>query len=717
MSQLEINLDNKDIPFVDRDLSWLSFNYRVLQEAKDPTNPLLERLKFLAIYSSNLDEFFRVRVAHHYNLLRVGKKTKRQLHEQPKQILRQIQHIVSEQQEEFSEIFTHQIIPQLTHHGIHVLRRNALAKEQLEFIEQYFQDHLLPYVQPVLLVKDMIRPFLNNATIYLCVDLQDKQHPDRSSTYALVQVPSDHVPRFIVLPSGKGEQDVILLDDVVRHNITWLFPGYNIINSYSIKLTRDAELYIDDEYSGDLLLKIRDSLIKRNVGPASRLVYDKEMPEEMLNFLSEMLEVSEFGQFPEGRYHNNFDFFKFPDFGKVALKDTPYKPLPYTPLEEATDFFEAMRNEDHLINMPYHSYESVIEFFERAAVDPMVTHIKIIQYRVARDSSRIMDALMTASRAGKQVAAFVEVKARFDEETNLKWGELLEESGVQVKYSFPGLKVHSKAALVRRIDDSGEQLYVYLSTGNFHEKTAKLYSDFGMFTTDRRITSEVARLFAFLETVRIPTDGFEHLLVGQFNLRRQLEEYIDFEIQQAREGNPAKIFLKLNSLQDMTMIEKLYQASQEGVQVHMIIRGICCLVPGMEGVSENIEAISILDRYLEHSRVFLFHHAGEDRMYLSSADWMERNLSFRIETSWPVYDPKIKKLVQDILQIQWHDNVKARHIHFNLNNTYRKTSQDLAIRSQEETYYFLKRIADQLSAPVEEPEIAPEPVTTTANDN
>jgi polyphosphate kinase len=578
---------------------------------------------------------------------------------------------------------------------VHVLRRGELVDDQIDFIEQYFQDHLLPYVQPVLLVKGMIRPFLNNATIYLCVDLQEKEHPDRDHNYALVQVPSDHMPRFIELPSNRGEHDVILLDDVVRHNITWLFPGYNIVNSYSIKLTRDAELYIDDEYSGDLLAKIKNSLNKRNVGPASRLVYDKQMPEEMLAFLSEMLEVEVLGLFPEGRYHNNFDFFKFPDFGKLNLKDTPYKPLPYTPLEEAEDMFEALKAQDHLINMPYHSYESVIQFFEKAARDPHVTHIKIIQYRVAKDS-RIMEALMSAAKSGKQVAAFVEVKARFDEEANLRWGERLEESGVQVKYSFPGLKVHSKSALVRRIENGVEQLYIYLSTGNFHEKTARLYSDFGMFTADNRLTSEVARLFAFLETVRIPTDGFEHLLVGQFNLRRQLEEYIDFEISEAKAGRPAKIFLKLNSLQDMTMIEKLYEAGQAGVEVRMVVRGICCLVPGMESISDNINVISILDRYLEHARVFIFHHAGKDRMYLSSADWMERNLSFRIETSWPVYDEKIKKLIQDIMRIQWRDNVKARYIHFSQNNIYRKTSQDLAIRSQEETYFFLKRISDQL---------------------
>jgi polyphosphate kinase len=338
----------------------------------------------------------------------------------------------------------------------------------------------------------------------------------------------------------------------------------------------------------------------------------------------------------------------------------------------------------------------VTRFFERAASDPAVTHIKIITYRVARDS-RIMDALMAGVKSGKQVAAFVEVKARFDEEANLKWGERLEQSGVQVKYSFPGLKVHAKAALVRRIENGNEKLYVYLSTGNFHEKTAKLYSDFGLFTADPRLTSEAARLFAFLETVRVPSHGFEHMLVGQFNLRRSLEELIDFEIEQARAGKPGRILLKINSLQDMPMIEKLYQASQAGVEIQMIVRGICCLVPGMPGISDNITAISILDRFLEHARVLVFHHGGEDRMYLSSADLMERNLSFRIETAFPVYDGKIKELIFEIMRIQWRDNVKARHIHFEYNNTYRKTSQDLAIRSQEETYYFLKRLNDKWS--------------------
>lgn len=700
MAQADITTQSEvALPYIERDLSWLSFNYRVLQEAKDPSVPLLERLKFLAIYSSNLDEFFRVRVAHHRNLIRVGKKTKRQLHQQPKQVLREIQKIVNKQQEEFNEIFSAQIVPELAKQGIYLRDRTELNTEQLEFIEQYFMDNLLPYVQPVLLVKGMVRPFLNNAALYLCVDMREKEQPDETA-YAFVQVPSNYLPRFIDLPSPPEAHEVIMLDDIVRHNITWLFPGYEILNSYSIKLTRDAELYIDDEYSGDLLMKIRKSLNKRNVGPASRLVYDREMPDAMLGFLKEILDIGPLDLLPEGRYHNNFDFFEFPDYDKKHLLNNSFPPLPYHPLEEADNLFAAIRERDHLINVPYHSYECVVQFFERAAADPTVTHIKIIQYRVASES-RIMDALMHAVQAGKQVSAFIEVKARFDEAANLTWGERLEQAGVVVKYSFPGLKVHSKCALVRRIESDGPRIYTYMSTGNFHEKTAKVYSDLGYFTADKRLTSEVARVFSFLETVRVPTQEFKHLLVGQFNLRRKLEEFIEFEMEQARAGKPAKIFLKLNSLQDHQMIEKLYEASQAGVEIRLIVRGICSLVPGKKGISDNITGISIVDRYLEHARVFIFHNAGEERIYLSSADWMERNLSSRIETSFPIYDRDIRKTIKDLLQIQWNDNVKARYLGYKKTNTYRRNQQDLVVRSQEETYYYFKRKNEELQIPRE----------------
>ena len=681
-------------PFIHRDISWLSFNFRVLQEAMDTTVPLLERIKFLAIYSSNLDEFFRVRMANHRNLLRVGKKTKKELNMDPKVVVKEIRRIVNLQQEVFSDVFENQIVPELENHGIRLLRRLDLDEKQIEYVENFFQDHMLPFVQPVLLVRDRIRPFLNNKALYMTLWLKPFDEPQSDDQYALVKIPSDHLPRFIILPTAKDGHDLIMIDDIVRHSVSWMFPGYEIIDTYSIKLTRDAELYIDDEFSGDLIQKIKDSLQRRHVGPASRFVYDRAMPDELLSFLKEVFDLEKLDTLREGRYHNNFDFFKFPDFGMSHLKNPPLPPLSYPGLEHTEDFWAAMRERDHLLHVPYQKYDSVVRFFEEAAHDPMVTHIKITQYRVAR-KSRIMQALMEAVQAGKQVSVFIEVKARFDEEANLSWGERLEQAGVNVQYSFPGVKVHAKIALIRRLEPQGPRLYTYLSTGNFHEETAKVYSDMGLFTCDERLANEVARVFSFLETVKVPPAPFEHLLVGQFNLRTKLEELIDYEIQEAKAGRKAEMILKMNSVQDAKMVKKLYQASRAGVQIKMIIRGICSLVPQVEGFSENIEILSIVDRFLEHARIFWFHHGGEDLIYLSSADWMVRNLSYRVETAFPVYQQDIRQEIIDYINIQLSDNVKSRLIDAEFSNQYNRNDADLAIRSQVETYYYVKRKMEQ----------------------
>ncbi len=682
------------LPLIARDISWLSFNYRVLQEAKDPAVPLFERIKFLAIYSSNLDEFFRVRMANHRNLLRVGKKTKKQLDYNPKELVREIHNIVNKQQEEFSRIFEKQIIPELRRHRIFLKRRLDLNEQQRQFVETYFREHMLPFVQPVLLLRNKVRPFLNNAQLYLSILMQDLEGGQPENAYALVKIPSDHLPRFIELPAPAGQHHLIMLDDIVRHSVSWMFPGYHILDTFSIKLTRDAELYIDDEFSGDLIQKIRESLVKRHVGPASRFVYDREMPATFLSFLTNVFELEHYDTLREGRYHNNFDFFRFPDFGLSQLKNPALPPLAYPPLEQTDHYFGAIAARDHLIHFPYQHYDSVVRFFEEAARDPAVTHIKIVQYRVAK-KSRIMQALMDAVKAGKQVTTFIEVKARFDEEANLRWGEKLEQAGVNVFYSLPGLKVHAKLALVRRIEQGTAKLYTYLSTGNFHEDTAKVYSDFGLFTANTDLVNEVARVFTYLETMKLhEEDPFKHLLVGQFNLRSGLEALIDREISEAKAGRKAFIKLKMNSLEDINMIEKLYEASRAGVSVQLIIRGICCLIPGVPGYSENIEVISIVDRFLEHSRVFWFCHGGEDLLFLSSADWMVRNLSYRIETAFPVYDPAIKAQIQEYLLIQLTDNTKARVIDIHSSNTYKKTSSALAIRAQLETYFLIKRKTD-----------------------
>lgn len=678
------------IPYNDRDISWLSFNYRVLQEAKDPNVPLLERLKFLAIYSSNLEEFFKVRIAYHRSLLRLGKKVRKSFQLKPNQaVLDTLIATVQEQQDEFSAIFNKEIIPGLKKYNVYIKHWQELNEEQNQFIETYFQKNMLPFVQPVLLMKQSIRPFLTNAALYLAVEMTKKTKGKEETQYAIVKVPSDYLPRFIELPSKKGKYEVILLDDIVRYNISFIFPGYAIKDSFSIKLTRDAELYIDDEFEGDLIEKIKTQLHKRNQGAATRFVIDRTMSKDMTQYLSGIFHLKKEDIQKEGRYHNNFDFFGFPNFGLSNLQDSPLPTLIHPELENV-NILEKIKEKDFLLHYPYQSYEPVVQFFEQAAKDPDVTEIKIIQYRVAR-KSRIMNALMEAALSGKKVTAFVEVKARFDEEANLRWAKRLENAGVKILYSFPGLKVHSKLALVRKKTEQGIERSCYLSTGNFHEKTTLLYSDLGLLTADKRLTEDVEKVFEFLETFKKPEQPLQHLLVGQVNLRVSLYACIDNEIARAKAGKKAHIILKMNSLEDPPMITKLYEASQAGVKIDLIIRGIFCLVAGKKGWSENINAISILDRYLEHARIFYFYNGGERNIYLSSADFMRRNLNRRIETAFPIYDENLKKEIRDFLQIQLKDNVKARILDENHSNHYKKDDRPMPVRAQVEMYHYLKR--------------------------
>ncbi len=677
-----------------RDLSWLDFNYRVLQEAKDKNVPLFERIKFLAIYSSNLDEYFRVRVANHRSLARAGQLAQNELEYDPIAIVDEILNVVNEQQLEFSRIFEKEILPDLKRNNIFLLRRDKLSKDQISFIENFFKDFMLPYAQPVLLVDTKVKPFLNNNALYLALHLKDKS--SSNVAYAIVKVPSDHVARFIELPNkAKERHELIILGDVVRHNISLIFPGYDILDSYSIKLTRDAELYIDDEFTGNLLDKIKKSLNQRNIGQASRLVYDRNMPKHMLDFLCKVFDLSQYDLLPEGRYHNNADFFKFPTYGNQHLKDSPLPPMSIPLLEGADNIFDAINLRDFYIHVPYHKYESVIKFFEDAADDPTVTHIKIIQYRVAK-VSRIMEALKKAVNNGKQVTTFIEIKARFDEETNLKWGEELASNGVTVYYSMPGYKVHSKMALVRRLENGNPNFYVYASTGNFHENTAKLYSDVGIFTADPRITSEATRVFSFLETKKKPDHPFKHLGVGLFNLKEKFISLVKREIVNAKAGKPASMTLKMNNLDQKDMIDLLYEASNAGVKVNLIVRSVCSIITGVKGLSENINAISIVDRFLEHARIFHFHNNGKEEIFISSADWMERNLHFRVETLIPIYDPLIIEFFTTLLKIQLSDNVKARSLNQDKINAYVKSNTDLAVRAQVETYYYVKRMTEQI---------------------
>ena len=675
-----------EVPYLNRDLSWLSFNHRVLQEAKDPSVPLFERIKFLGIYSSNLDEFFRVRVASIKSLIRLGSSTKSELDFPPEEILDMVNDTVKKQQVEFTEIYQKHIIPLLESINIHILRIRELNDDQKEFLDMYIEEKLIPYLQPILIVKNKIRTFLINNALYLAVVLGTKGTP----RYAVVRIPSDRFPRFIQLPNSDiNRKDIIMLDDIVRHALTNLFPGYKVEDSFSFKITRDAELYLEDEYSGDIISKIKAGLNKRNLGTGTRFVYDRTMLDNCLKFLMETFSVKSQDLQPEGRYHNNFDLFKFPDFNYSRLKDTPLPPLKHKAFESENSMYDVISKKDQMLHYPYQRYSYVIRFLEQAVHDPNVTHIKILQYRVAK-TSQIIAALRSAIEAGKQVMVFVELKARFDEEANIHWAEQLEEWGATVKYSLPEIKVHSKLLMVTRMENGVEKEYCYLSSGNFNEYTANIYEDFGFFTSDARITEEVSQIFHYLESGLMPPKPFKHLLVGQFRMRKNIYDMIEKEMEYARDAKPAAITLKLNSIQDPRIIDLLYDASNAGVKIKLIVRGICSLVPGIKGFSENIEVVSIIDRFLEHSRIYIFNNGGDEKIYLSSADWMTRNLYHRIECAFPIYDAELRQEILDFIGIQLNDNVKARIIDEEMNNHYLLDETRGPYRSQIETYKYYR---------------------------
>lgn len=670
----------KNIPFIHRDISWLSFNYRVLQEAKDPSVPLFERIKFLGIYSSNLDEFFRVRVASLKALIRLGKKTKNQMDFSPDIVLKRVRKIVTEQQVEFDNIYKNQILPELGQHNIYILRPKDLKSYHHLFLDKLFEEKLIQHLQPILLVKNKIRTFLPSNAIYLAVRLKTAGHINR---YAVVKIPSDKFSRFIELPSrDKKRKELIILDDIIRYCLPRLFPGYGIKDAYSIKMTRDADIYIEDEYTGDLIEKIKKGIAKRMIGQGTRFVYDRRMSKRTLNFLMATFQVKENDLQAEGRYHNNYDFFKFPNFGLKHLQDISLPPLSHKDLHQQQRLFDIIDQKDHLLHFPYQKYEYVIRLLEQAAHDPEVTSIKIAQYRVAKDS-RVVAALRSAIQEGKDVMVFMEVKARFDEEANLYWAERLESWGAKVMYSLPELKVHAKLLLIERAG----KYYSYLGTGNFNEDTSRIYSDFGLMTADARLTKEVEQIFQFLEFYKRPEKNFKHLLVGQFRMRRNIYQLIEQEIEHAKAGKKAEITLKLNSIQDARMITRLYDASNAGVKIKMIIRGICSVVPDQIGYSENIEIISIVDRFLEHTRIYMFHNDGDEKIYLSSADWMTRNLFYRIECAFPIYAKDLKQEIKDFVTMQFRDNVKARIIDAKQTNAY-KSNNSSPYRSQHRMYVY-----------------------------
>jgi polyphosphate kinase len=682
------------INFYDRELSWLSFNHRVLQEAKDPNVPLHEKIKFMAIFSSNLDEFFLVRVAALRYLLSLKKKSIDKLKINPATLLKEIQKRVDIHQKELGDIFRNSIIPDLKKHNIFLKDELSLDKRQKSFVSDYFRYEVLPFLRPSILVRKKMTIFLQNRVLYLVVRLQSKTEKQLQSakstrsTYAMVEIPTINLPRFVKIPSSDPQHTVMFLDDIIRLHLDEIFPGYKIKEIYEIKLTRDAEIYIDDEFTGDLVEKIKKGIARRKTGKTSRFLYDERMPADFLNFLKDSFILEKEDFVPGAKYHNFSDFISFPRIGPASLQDKNLPPIHVPQLESKSDIWSVLSEKDYLLYFPYHSYDYVIKFLRSAADDPSVISIQITLYRTAADS-QIITALLRAAKKKKSVTVFVEVKARFDEESNILWAKTLEDAGITVLYSFPGLKVHSKICLITRKEVNKIKRYSYLSTGNFNEKTAKLYTDFGLFTAHKGISREIEHVFDYLKTQK-DKYKYNHLLVAPFVMRTKFYELIDAEIDNAKNGKKAALDLKMNSLEDRKIIEKLYEASQSGVKIRIIVRGICCLIPGIKNMSENIEIISIVDRFLEHTRIYIFHNNGREKYFLSSADWMKRNLSRRIEVTFPIYDTEIKKTLRSIYEIQWNDNQKARIIDQDQKNEYRGDDTGEIRRSQMDIYEFLK---------------------------
>lgn len=679
------SMDIKHIPLVNREISWLFFNERVLQEAADPTVPLIERIKFLAIFSSNLDEFYRVRVATLSRLTNLNIKAKEILGYNPKKLLSQIKNVVVKQERKFHNLYENIIVKELAEEKIFLLNDKQLNVARGTFVKNYFREKLLATLVPVMLDSSKPLPELRDRAIYFFVKLTR----DSKVNYALIEIP-DNLSRFIVLPDTNNLKFIILLDDVIRYSLEDIFFifEHDSIEAYSIQLTRDAELDLDKVVSEKFIDALSKSLDKRKKGKPMRLLYDAGMPLEMLKHLVGKMGVHGESLIPGNRYHNFKDFIAFPNVGRPELEYVKYPPLPVDGLAFDRSLIAMIAKRDYLISTPYQTYDYVIHFLREAAIDPKVKEISIAVYRLA-ENSRVMHALINAAKNGKKVNCLVELRARFDEQNNIGWSRKLEEEGVNVIYGFDGYKVHSKICLVSRTEKDKIVYYGCLSTGNYNEKTARIYADHTLLTANKKITADMANVFKALNKGILPK-GLKHLIVSPIDSRPAVHKLIDNEIKQAKAKKPAYMILKMNSLADEQLITKLYQASNAGVKIKMIVRGMCCLVPGVKGYSENIEVVSIVDKYLEHARVHIFCNGGNELIYLTSADFMSRNIDSRVEVGFPIYDKAIKKEIRDIIDIQLADNTKAREINIHNSNKYHKTRSEIPCRAQIDIYNYLK---------------------------
>ncbi|MFQ2608566.1 polyphosphate kinase 1 [Aeromonas caviae] len=680
-----------DKQYEEKELSWLSFNERVLQEAMDKTVPLIERVRFLGIFSSNQDEFFKVRVSDVKRRILIN-----EVHggdDEAKVLLRAIQQKVMALGEAFDNTYKELLIA-LARHNIFLVNESQLSESIQQWLRIFFREKVLRHIIPILLNKE-VNPvkFLKDEHTYLAIEMKKN---GQVIQYALVEVPTDDLPRFFQLPpeGTRRKKQIIILDNVIRFCLDEIFKGffdYDEIAAYAVKLTRDAEYDLSDQLDLSLVDKMSDGLKQRLTAMPVRFVYEREMPAAMISFLKLKLQISSYDAImPGGRYHNFKDFIGFPNVGRDYLENPKLPALDCRDFDGFVNAFDAISKQDILLYYPYHKFHHFTELVRQAAFDPAVSAIRINIYRVAK-KSRIIHSLIDAANNGKKVTVVVELRARFDEAANIDWANILTDAGVKVVFGVPSLKIHSKLCLITRHENGEAVRYAHIGTGNFNEKTAKIYTDFSLLTRHPDITAEVESVFEYIE-YPYRRYKFNHLLVSPINSRRQLYRLIDNELANAKAGQPSGITLKINNLVDRDLINRLYAAGQAGVPIQMIIRGMCALRPGVPGLSDNIRVISIIDRFLEHPRVMVFHNKGNPQLYISSADWMSRNIDGRIEVGTPIYDERLKQRILDILELQLSDTCKARVIDADQKNEYVKRGNRRKVRSQVAIYDYLKRL-------------------------
>ncbi len=684
--------------YINREISWLCFNERVLQESGDKNVPLIERLRFLGIFSNNLDEFFKVRYATVKRIVIAGKTGKSVLGgEKAKDLLKQITETVIKQQAE-SLVILKDIGAELENENIFIINETELSESQKEFVKNYFLQKVSPQLVIIILNELTKFPVLKDTAAYLAVKmliLGGQEENKKEKRYALIEIPKG-IDRFIELPKDGDKNYIIILDDLIRYCLRNIFSmfDYESISAYMIKITRDAELDIDNDLSKSFIDKISSSVEHRKVGDPVRFVYDKNIDADTLGFLKDKMGIEGTDSvIPGGRYHNRRDYMGFPSLGRQDLLYDKIEPIAVKGLRMEGSLFEHIAKKDYLQYTPYHTFSYIIKFLREAALDPKVKSIKITVYRLARNS-QVATSLINAVKNGKQVTVQIELQARFDEQANIEYAEELQGEGVKLIFGVPGLKVHSKICVIEREEKEGMKRYGFISTGNFNEATALIYTDYTLFTAHDAILKELNKVFDFFETT-YKINNYKHLIVSPHYTKSTFYKLIDDEIANAVQGKESNIKIKMNSLTSYKMVDKLYEASRAGVKIQLIIRGVCCLVPGVKGMSENIEAISIVDKFLEHPRIFIFGNNGDPKIYISSADWMTRNLDFRVEVGCPIYDEDIKKELLDTFEISWNDNVKARVFNKSQDNTYRENKKN-QIRSQFSMYdYYLDKLDEK----------------------